>query len=643
MAEAGPGTVPTVAQALELWARTRAGEIAYEFVAEDGDCLALSYGELAARCGAVADRLVAAGLRSSRRPVVVCHRPGLDYVVAILGCLAAGVPVIPAYPPELLHRDIGLRRLAHIVADARPAAVLADPHVADGLELHDEGPGLPAGAAILQYTSGSTGSARGVVVTTGNIADNAAAIASTFGLTSDTRAVIWLPPYHDMGLMTGILLPLLAGHRVRLMSPLHFLKDPVSWLRQISHTSATFSGGPNFSLDLCLRRVTDAEVAELDLAGWSTAFTGAEPVRADTLAAFATRFAPAGFRPAAFAPSYGLAEATLLVSSGRWPGAAGDPAVGCGTPAAGHTVLVVDPATSRPVPPGAVGEIWVRGPSVTPGYWSGGELHEHPWGRVDGRAHLRTGDLGCLRDGELVVRGRRADVIIRNGANHHPEDLEDAALRGTHPFRSVCAAFEADGAVRSRVCLAVESRTAPGAAAVAAVRARVAARTGLRPDVLIVLPPGTIPRTSSGKISRTECREAFESGSWDFFTVPSEPAADGPDGPGGPDGADGADGADGPDGADAVDDSEAAAVERRLAAVIAEVFADVCRAPAAEPDTALFDLGGDSVSAGEIAAVLERRLAAPVPVDRVLELATPAALAAHLVQARRPGREPADG
>ena len=314
--------------------------------------------------------------------------------------------------------------------------------------------------AFLQYTSGSTDEPKGVMVTHGNLLHNLAAIGRSFRATAESRGVFWLPLYHDMGLIGGVLQTLYCGGASLLMSPVAFLQKPVRWLEAISETGATISGAPNFAYDLCVRKTTREERARLDLSRWSVAFSGAEPVRAETLDRFTEAFAPSGFRRDAFLPCYGLAEATLLVSGrseivppivlsfaagslehnrvspARDTGLAERTLVGCGRVIHEHEVVIVDPATGLKCKPDSVGEIWVAGPSVAHGYWNRPDETAATFATRLGSGrtrYLRTGDLGFLRDGELFVTGRLKDLIIIHGRNIYPQDIE-ATVGRSHPL-----------------------------------------------------------------------------------------------------------------------------------------------------------------------------------------------------------------
>ncbi len=516
----------------------------FTFLTDDGP-QHLTYGELDTAARRLAAALLDVGGPGDR--VVLVHPPGLGYVQAFIACLYAGMVPVPAYPPDPGRPERSLPRLEAIALDADAAIALTTtellefvPFVVDMVpslqrlvwvasdgDRHGE-TGLveahrpaPDDLAFLQYTSGSTSTPKGVMVTHRNLLTNAAHIEDGFGLTSESSTSIWLPPYHDMGLIGGILQPIYTGFPVVLMSPVDLITDPVRWLRSISDYRITTSGGPNFAFDLCTRKVTDAELADLDLSSWTVAFNGAEPIRYDTLERFAERFEPAGFRFDAFYSCYGLAEVTLFVSGGRprrRSGADPDGPVSCGRWHPGERVLVVNPETRIPRPDDEEGEIWVSGPSVAQGYW--GRSDDESFGvQVDGgtETFVRTGDLGFVSGGELHVTGRQKDLIIINGINHYPQDLELMACRA-HPDLQpdAAAAFVVDGTVGGELIVAVELRrtaepaVAPEAAA--AVRAELSATSDVSTSAVIVLGRGTVPKTSSGKIQRHEAKRQYLAG-----------------------------------------------------------------------------------------------------------------------------------
>ncbi len=396
---------------------------------------------------------------------------------------------------------------------------------------------------MIQYTSGSTAGARGVTLTHGNLLHNLEQIRCRFGVSPETRGVIWLPPYHDMGLIGGILQPVFTGSPCVLMAPTAFLQRPRRWLEAISKYRATVSGGPNFAFDLCVRKIPPADRETLDLSSWEVAFNGAEPVRPDTMDRFSEAFASCGFRRRAFHPCYGLAEATLMVTAGEMMGGPVSEAVdgaalklaGCGRAVAATSVRIVDPVSCEESPANRAGEIWVSGPSVASGYWKRPEdtaivFGAKISGETGGRAYLRTGDLGYLRGGELYVTGRLKDLIILNGANYHPHDIE-AAVEGCHPaLRHGCAAafgVAVDGSERLVIAHEVEPRAQYSVTELAtAVRRAVSDRHGLEVGSLVLIKAGTIPKTTSGKIRRGACRDAYLNGELALISEWHSPAPD---------------------------------------------------------------------------------------------------------------------
>ena len=551
-------TPETLAELLVRRGAEQPAREALTFLGDDGDAVELTYAELDARARAIA-AVLADTCRAGDRALLL-YPPGPEYIAGFFGCLYAGVIAVPAYPP-LDARQAA--RLTGIAADATPAAVLTAAAfldlARDLLEPVLRQAGVPARwiatdtvagvddesrvrhnaerIAFLQYTSGSTGQPKGVVVTHANLLHNSAFIHDRFGHTASSRGVIWLPPYHDMGLIGGILQPVYAGFPVTLMSPLNFLREPLRWLRAVSDYGATTSGGPNFAYDLAVRKTTPDQREALDLSRWTVAFTGAEQVRPATLDAFAEAFAAAGFRRRAYFPCYGLAEATLMVTgvrfdtdpevtgfdadalaTGRALPAAEDGAerllVSCGTPPAGGAVAIIDQRSGSPAREGTIGEISVSGPSVAAGYWGGGDAEAFAGDRV------RTGDLGFLHAGALYVTGRRKDLIIVRGRNVAPDDVELTAA-GAHPaLRPGCGAaiaVEMDGEMDGEEQLAVVHevqgpKPLPLADVAGAVRTSVLAEHGVAVSRIVLLGKGGLPKTSSGKVRRSECRRALAAG-----------------------------------------------------------------------------------------------------------------------------------
>lgn len=524
---------------------------------------------------------IAAGLLEQARPgsrALLLFAPGLDYVSAVFGCFQAGIVGVAAPPPQpkRLHRT--LPRLLAIAADAEIDAVLTLGAIRDGARslfdqqdpiaqarwiATDECPDASdvgvahhalGDAAFLQYTSGSTADPRGVVLTHENLLENSAFIQRAFGHSEHSQGFIWLPPYHDMGLIGGVLQPVHVGFPCALMSPLAVIKRPSRWLEGITQFRATTSGGPNFAYDLCVRRV-DAETRErLDLSSWEVAFNGAEPIRADSLREFSRAFESCGFRSSAFFPCYGLAEATLMVTGvqkdanppllevdanelerGVVCPASDDGAkatlVGCGRPYAGHQVAIVDTERLCRCAPGEIGEIWVSGPSVARGYWRRPEDTEAQFNATlpdCDATFLRTGDLGAYIGGELVVVGRLKEVMIFNGRNFHPYDIEFSAEAAHVLLRPHCsAAFDEGTDDLAKIGLLLEidpPGDTPLAVILAAVRRGVADSLGLPLHWVGLCERGTVPKTTSGKVQRRLCRTMVEEGD---VTLLAEWRADG--------------------------------------------------------------------------------------------------------------------
>jgi 8-amino-7-oxononanoate synthase/acyl carrier protein len=540
---------------------------AYTFLV-DGETeeVHLTYGELDRQARAIGAWLASQDLKGQR--ALLLYPPGLEFIATFFGCQYAEVVAVPAYPPRMnrapsriqaiaadagatvaLTTDAVLERVRTLIdqtsdlSELRWLSTDRTGHGADpGYEWQWQPPKITGETlAFLQYTSGSTGTPKGVMLSHSNLLHNSALIAYAFEHTRSASGVFWLPSYHDMGLVGGILQPLYLGRPSVLMSPVAFLQRPFRWLQAISRYRGTTSGGPNFAFDLCVRKITPNQRATLDLSSWTVAFSGAEPVRAETLERFAETFAPCGFRPEAFYPCYGLAEATLLVSGGfktappivRWfdgkslvadrvvPIAAGERGaralVGCGEAMPDQQIVIADPSRLTRVSAGQIGEIWVSGPSVAQGYWQRIDETEQIF-----RAHLqdtgegpflRTGDLGFTHDGELFVTGRLKDLVIVRGGNHYPQDIEATAAK-SHPGvrASWCAAFTVDGRPEPKLVIILElERRQRGEAAqvIGAIRRDVAREHELAVDSIVLVRAGSIPKASSGKIQRHACRDAF--------------------------------------------------------------------------------------------------------------------------------------
>jgi acyl-CoA synthetase (AMP-forming)/AMP-acid ligase II len=432
----------------------------------------------------------------------------LEYIAAFFGCLYAGATAVTVYPPK---SNNSMPRLRAIINNSQAAAAVTTgatlsktdrffsraPELKELKWLSTDGasegawhdwrePAVSADTlAMLQYTSGSTTTPKGVMLTHENLMHNQRMIASAFGGGPDTIVVGWLPLFHDMGLIGNVIQPMYLGGRCVMMSPVSFLQNPARWLEAMSRYRATTSGGPNFAYDLCVSRVSAEQRATLDLSSWRVAFNGAEPVRCRTLEQFASAFAPCGFSREAFYPCYGLAEATLMVTGAKTHGppaagifeqaaleqnrvvaappneAGGRKLPSCGRPFPNQRVAIVNPESLAECPPNEVGEIWVSGPNVARGYWGLPDETRRTFGaylRGTGEGpFLRTGDLGFLMDGELFVTGRLKDVIIIRGRNHYPQDIElTVEQTGTSLQWGRCAAFSVDEGDESRLVVVQE-------------------------------------------------------------------------------------------------------------------------------------------------------------------------------------------
>jgi len=547
----------------------------------------LTYAALDHQARAIA-ALLQRSIPSGERALLL-YPTGLEFVAAFFGCLYAGVIAVPLPPPNSAQPQRALPRLQAVANDAHPLVVLTTAAIlAKAERLFAHAPELPTlrwlatdnildswaedwqaptvtdrTLALLQYTSGSTAGPKGVMVSHGNILHNSAYINHAFALTPHQVSVTWLPIFHDMGLIDGILQPLYTGFPCFLMQPQSFLQRPVRWLQAISRYRATHSGGPNSAYDLCVRRISPEQRTLLDLSSWNSAFNGAEPVRADTLRRFAEAFAPCGFRPHSLYPCYGLAEATLMVSGGLMQSEpvrcsvqtvlleqhrvveGADPTqptqmlVGCGRALLDTQIVIVHPDSLTACLPEEVGEIWVSGPSVTQGYWNRTEDTERTFqaslANTGEGPFLRTGDLGFMKDGELFVTGRLKDLIIIDGRNHYPQDIE-LTVEQSHPAirPGSCAAVSVEVADAERLVIIteVEGRPRPAArphdgetaphlrgpldteALSRAIRRAVAEEHDVRVHAVVLIQPGSIPKTSSGKLQRHACRTAFLNGSF---------------------------------------------------------------------------------------------------------------------------------
>ncbi|WP_030665412.1 fatty acyl-AMP ligase [Streptomyces cellulosae] len=556
----------TLPEYVRHWAETTPERRAFSFVDHPsphsrGVHRTLTWRRLDVRVRAVAARL-AEETEPGARVALLCPQ-GIEYVTGFLATLAAGLVAVPLYPPGLPgHAD----RLAGVLADATPTVVLttsrARAEVRDFCDRDtvrvvavDDVPDSAAdtwravpvdddATAYLQYTSGSTRAPAGVEITHGNVVANAGQALAAYGVDAHpVTCVGWLPLYHDMGLVLSVAAPVVRGLLSVLMDPIAFLHQPVRWLRLLAAHPRALSAAPNFAYDYCASTVTEQMKADLRLDGIAALINGSEPVRPGTVDRFHAAFGAQGLAPETHCPSYGLAEATVFVSAAR-PGeplsrlaldrdalAAGkalparpdDPRAvllaGCGTPA-GQRLRIADPATGAVLAEGEVGEIQVQGPNVGRGYW-GRQAESRRVFTAGPDRWLRTGDLGTVLDGQLVVTGRLKDLIVVDGRNHYPQDIE-ATVQETHPAvrRDRLAAFAVPGTTAERVVVVAEhARTTSLAeidvpALARAARGAVSTRHGLRLADVVLVPPGTVPRTSSGKVSRALTRTRYLEGAF---------------------------------------------------------------------------------------------------------------------------------
>ncbi|MGV5046626.1 fatty acyl-AMP ligase [Rhodococcus pyridinivorans] len=567
-------TTPDLVARLEYFATTRPDAIAVEYVDDRGHVIeeqTRTWSQLHRTASATGSDLLAR--HDPRDRVLILTAPGLGFLNAFLGCLYAGMIAVPAPLPT---DEKGMSRLARIVTDAGVSEIITTTDLAPVVEgwlgesmsdncpsvgvietaVPDETLGSPSHAqpfhspdaiAFLQYTSGSTSDPKGVMVTRRNLAHNLAVIDRASRLPDSSTVAGWLPHFHDMGLIGQILYPLFGGHRGVHMSPATFLKRPHLWLKMLSDFRAAGTVAPNFAFDMCVRRVTEEQIRDLDLSKIRTVLNGSEPIRAQTLRAFADRFAGAGLAVEALCPCYGLAESTLMVTSddpepfhvlevdedalaeNRVVPAVADglrSLVSCGR-AEGLDVAIVDPRTEARMVDGRIGEIRVRGASVAAGYWNNAAATAETFERtVDGLGgYLCTGDLGAFVDGRLYVTGRAKDVIIVNGRNLYPQDIEHSS-REAHPALAggLAAAFgtgENDGRIVVVQEVADGGGDANWADVRSCIRERIRLDHGAAVAAIILTPRKTVSRTTSGKIRRAEMRTRFLDGAFDEIAIGS--------------------------------------------------------------------------------------------------------------------------
>ncbi|MEP7279703.1 MAG: fatty acyl-AMP ligase [Bacteroidota bacterium] len=562
---------------LQWHAINQPNQLAYRFLV-DGEFeeIVLTFKDLDRRArsiGALLQHSAKAGDRA-----LLLFPPGLDFITAYLGCLYAKVIAVPAYPPHPARIVKSLPIILRIADDAKPTVVLLTSSLFNEIKSRNEissvfrkmkllvtdtvimddwteklqQPEIDGNdIAFLQYTSGSTSLPKGVMVSHRNLLHNLDNIETSFGQSSKSQTVIWLPPYHDMGLIGGILQPLYTGNPVTLIPHLIFLQRPIRWLQAITRFKATTSGGPNFAYDLCVKKIKPEQREQLNLSTWEVAFNGAESINHKTLDQFAEYFAPCGFHREAFLPCYGLAEATLLVTGGPKtklpviknlvksgleqdkviisPDISKDTQtlVSCGQNLSDQKIRIVNMKTLTPCDGNEVGEIWVSGPSVAKGYWNKPlETESSFFARLSNSKEegpfLRTGDLGFLLDGELYITGRIKNLIIVDGKNHYPNDIEKT-VEISHPAvkPTGCAVFSIENCGSERVIILVEIQhklISNTTEILKAIQTTVAQYHELSIYEIIITLPGSIPKTSSGKIKYFLCKKNYLSRSFNEIT-----------------------------------------------------------------------------------------------------------------------------
>jgi acyl-CoA synthetase (AMP-forming)/AMP-acid ligase II len=558
------------AEVLRHRAAKKPNDLAYVFLPDrGGERISLTFADLHARARAVAGNLIERGQTGDR--AVLLFPPGLDFLVAFFGCVLAGVIAVPMMVPR---RDSSRDASAAILKDCSPHFAMthrdmianARPDLEErfrnarldwifvgspGADDIPRASGLPVlgrgDVAFLQYTSGSTSAPKGVIVSHGNLLDNSEMIRIAFGNTHNSTYVSWVPLYHDMGLILNALQSLYVGSLCVLMAPVSFMQRPLSWLRAIHEYRAEVAGGPNFAFDLCARRHRVEEMRGIDLSCWQVAFNGAEPIRANTIARFAETFASYGFNAKSAHPAYGMAEATLMISTGQRgagpvmrrvsrdglqrgravaPTCAedGQTLVGCGRQLCGERLAIVEPEGRTPLPPGQVGEIWIAGPNVAQGYWGNPSATDAVFrARVEGggaECWLRTGDLGFVDEhGETFITGRIKDLIIIRGINHYPQDIEET-VQNCHPAlrRHGGAAFTVLDRNEEEALVVVQEvertyrQQIAGSEVIPLVREAIVREHDIAARQIVLIRPGTLPKTTSGKIQRQLTRQMFLTG-----------------------------------------------------------------------------------------------------------------------------------
>ncbi len=561
-------SLPSFDKLIQMRSSEHSGKIIYSFYPKGEDeCISITYSELDQKIKTVASKLQQLNLKGER--VLLLYPSGLEYIIGFFACLYAGVIAVPLYPPETARMKHTLERIYLVMKDSGANNALITREIFN--QINEKGQDYNINfknlnwiisdeinpesendwretdntletIAYLQYTSGSTGTPKGVIIKHRNLLSNADIIHKAFEFNSRSTIVMWLPLYHDMGLIGSVIQPIFSNSPINIFPTISFLEKPFRWLKMISdiEVGEVMSGGPNFAYDLCIKRTNEEQRNSIDLSNWNAAFSGSEPVRSTTINAFVEAFGGSGFKRSAFYPCYGLAEATLFVTGGdkfsepieyyiskkelekhKIKSAAAAEAdalnfIGCGKTFLDEKVFIVDPVTENICGPNAVGEVWVKGESISSGYWGKTKLSKEILNaelkELNQKPFLRTGDLGFIKDGELFITGRLKDLIIIRGSNHYPQDIELTVEESTDLVRpGFGAAFsvEAEGEERLVIVYEAKPRKENWPEIIQKIKDQVSINHNILAYDIALVKPKSVPKTSSGKIRRQSCKNLY--------------------------------------------------------------------------------------------------------------------------------------
>lgn len=669
----------TLGELIYHQANIQPNSIAYEFINNNLTINSINYSDLYLKARQLAQALKLLQLSKSDC-IIILLPPGLDFIIALFGCFLTGVIAVPCYPPA---NEEFIEKLQWILTDSKPSAIIASDEIIKKLrqmqllkkitkfklinklinqvlpsfrKMHKLTlsnlswiavdrlkpltstfkliPPNPDDVALLQYTSGSTQSPKGTMVTHHNFLANIACISREMHVTDSSISGSWLPPYHDMGLISGILTPMFCGIKSILTSPVFFLKSPYRWLQIVSKNGITHTGGPDFFYYYCINKITAKEVKSLDLSRWITAFNGSEPVKHQNIIDFYKKFKTAGFREEAFIICYGLAEATLFVSGTPWSKKYHALSVSkkelthhhiqlsenkddettlisVGTPTI--TTKIIDPNTRTELPERHIGEIWLQGDSVTKGYWHKDDLtaktYQATLSNDSDQKYLRSGDLGFMHNQELYIMGRKKDLIIIRGKNYYPHDIETALVRALPNFnRNHIAAFSITGKQSEELTVVCEvSRPAEIQYDISAcekisieMRKVIGEIYGIYLKNIALVPPKTIKRTTSGKIRRQYLKNLFETHRLPTFYITNH------------------------------EDTGFVAPQNPIETQLLKLWAEVLNSHSIGINDNFFDLGGESFSVANLSQLIEKEFHVSVPITNLFSLPTIKAQAAFI-------------